>query len=1196
MSIISLGYKIEEEGGGFKRLYSQMDDVRGLAGQLTRAFGDARPAMQKIGSAALQINSVIASLDNARSALSALTGDYGSFSTAMRKANTMAGLSGDDFDALRDKVSSMSREVPVARDALASGLYQVVSNGVPRDNWLSFLEASARSSVGGMADLGQAVTVTSTIIKNYGLSWDAAASIQDKIQTTAKNGVTSFEQLAAALPRVTGQAAQLGVSVDELMAGFATLTGVSGNTAEVSTQLAAIFTALIKPSAEASKQAAAMGIAFDASAVRAAGGMRGFLEQLSASVSSFAQQTGQSEQELYARLFGSAESLRALGALTGELSGKFSENIDAMAGSAGTMDAAFAEMSQTGEAHAQSLRNQISAITDLAAEAISPVKPLLDQGAAFGQAALGAYALVKASRAAVVALVSLSGSLAKSRAVSVASALGARIYAQSQALVRSSSLAAAIGVRATTVAVTALYAAATLGASFLLSGLVAALSSLSAGADEASGSLKSVEDSARRSGSELGGYGENVTRVRMALEQHTASLRDIIKGHKDERAEVRALNKEYGDVFGRYNTAAKWMDVLTKKSATYCDQLLAQARAEAAVGKIVENEQDIRAERDKRREMQREGKAGHWEATTTQVNGSMGAMQLNNGGRRWVESAKFKESVAVERGYMAANAELRKVMEASNAESARLSAALGAGVKPSPATGGTPAKVGASAEDTRTELQRIEDQIRRNQEAYLTASDTARAALRAENADLQDKADWLRLLQKEATRPVVVRTVEDVEAQTGAGGELSTSGAVEAELQYQEARWQQASASERESIQRVIDKLKEQQAAMRAAAPEAAAPAPKAAAELGTLSELDAAIDYYREKMQTATASELSGLRETMAGYEQKRDALTGLADLADSGAELGRLQGLAPEKLQVELDLIGESAVEEKIRRLQRLLEDLPKLNLADTGAADEIGRQLSAWKQLAAQMRKAGKEGTKADTSFKGVWGSVKGLGGGIEGLSDALSGEKNAWETLCGVVDNALQIFESVQAIIGALNALTETGTEIEQASAAAKQLSGSASEQEAAKEVTAAATGVAAKAASTSATKADTGAKYTNAIAGAFSAHSWIPFVGVALALGMVAAMMATMSSAKSKKFAKGGVIYGPTLGLMGEYAGAGSNPEVVAPLDRLRSLLRPAGGGQVVGVDMRVRGSDLVAVMANHTRVSSKSGRRTGIQI
>lgn len=45
----------------------------------------------------------------------------------------------------------------MARDVLANGLYQVISNGVPENNWISYLEASSRSAVGGIADLGQVV-------------------------------------------------------------------------------------------------------------------------------------------------------------------------------------------------------------------------------------------------------------------------------------------------------------------------------------------------------------------------------------------------------------------------------------------------------------------------------------------------------------------------------------------------------------------------------------------------------------------------------------------------------------------------------------------------------------------------------------------------------------------------------------------------------------------------------------------------------------------------------------------------------------------------------------------------------------------------------------------------------------------------------------------------------------------------------
>ena len=61
-----------------------------------------------------------------------------------------------------------------------------------------------------------------------------------------------------------------------------------------------------------------------------------------------------------------------------------------------------------------------------------------------------------------------------------------------------------------------------------------------------------------------------------------------------------------------------------------------------------------------------------------------------------------------------------------------------------------------------------------------------------------------------------------------------------------------------------------------------------------------------------------------------------------------------------------------------------------------------------------------------------------------------------------------------------------------------------------------------------------------------------------------------------KFADGGIAYGPTVGLFGEYSGAANNPEVVAPLDRLRSLIEPSSG--VGEVTFRIEGRTLVGVL------------------
>lgn len=55
------------------------------------------------------------------------------------------------------------------------------------------------------------------------------------------------------------------------------------------------------------------------------------------------------------------------------------------------------------------------------------------------------------------------------------------------------------------------------------------------------------------------------------------------------------------------------------------------------------------------------------------------------------------------------------------------------------------------------------------------------------------------------------------------------------------------------------------------------------------------------------------------------------------------------------------------------------------------------------------------------------------------------------------------------------------------------------------------------------------------------------------------------------FADGGIVSGPTMGLVGEYPGAKTNPEVIAPLDKLRSMM----GGQNVVVTGRLSGRDIL---------------------
>ena len=55
------------------------------------------------------------------------------------------------------------------------------------------------------------------------------------------------------------------------------------------------------------------------------------------------------------------------------------------------------------------------------------------------------------------------------------------------------------------------------------------------------------------------------------------------------------------------------------------------------------------------------------------------------------------------------------------------------------------------------------------------------------------------------------------------------------------------------------------------------------------------------------------------------------------------------------------------------------------------------------------------------------------------------------------------------------------------------------------------------------------------------------------------------------FADGGIVSGPTMAMVGEYPGAKTNPEVIAPLDKLRSMI----AGQTIQVTGKISGRDIL---------------------
>ena len=233
------------------------------------------------------------------------------------------------------------------------------------------------------------------------------------------------------------------------------------------------------------------------------------------------------------------------------------------------------------------------------------------------------------------------------------------------------------------------------------------------------------------------------------------------------------------------------------------------------------------------------------------------------------------------------------------------------------------------------------------------------------------------------------------------------------------------------------------------------------------------------------------------------------------------------------------------------------------DSKRPDNLQPTQGARKLAEKNEERKGQKQAKFDMgTLQGGWGGIKSGVDAVQSLTDALKGNADAWTVLKTVIDSVFQIFQAVTSVIQMVTMFSNL-------------LSGSKNAE------------IAATVASTTATEADTKAKEANAAAGFFAAHAYIPFVGAEIAAGYVGLMKGVVAGVRA--FADGGIAYGPTLGLFGEYPGASNNPEVVAPLSKLRDLIGNTDTGSHGGVvEFRIKGRNLEGVLQKRNKLTART--------
>lgn len=335
--------KIGGLGGVFSSLKSP---ISSFTGSVTNSFGSIGSGLggllKMVGPAGFIVGGVTA----AAAAIGSALGPIRKFQTEMANVESL-GVS--NINSLKASVLSLSEEVSVPLSSLSKGLYDVVSAGVASGDQMTVLESSAKAAKAGLAQTSEALGLGSAVIKGYGKDWTEFNGVMDMAFKTVALGQTTFPQLAGSLGQVVPIAASLKIKTEELFGGFATLTGVTGNTSEVATQLRGVMQGLADPTEKMAQLATAAGYATVEQMV-AEKGLGGVMEMLGAV-------TGGSASEM-TQYFGSIEAVTAALALSGSQSDAFIEKTVSMKNATGEMTKAYDIQNATLDSQIDLLKNR----------------------------------------------------------------------------------------------------------------------------------------------------------------------------------------------------------------------------------------------------------------------------------------------------------------------------------------------------------------------------------------------------------------------------------------------------------------------------------------------------------------------------------------------------------------------------------------------------------------------------------------------------------------------------------------------------------------------------------------------------------------------------------------------------------------------------------------------------------------------
>ncbi len=305
--------------------------------RVERATDQLTKSMLTVRGAIASVSAVLATI-GASQLFSASMRASREFGKALAEVSTLLEGTAEEMAYLERQSRALSRQYGGTATQQAQAYYQAISAGAGSAVAATrILDTANRLAIGGVSDVTTGVDILTTAMNSYASAGLTASDASDTFFVGVRAGKTTVNELAGSLGNVIPLAASTGVSLQELVGATAALTTQGQSTSTAVTGLRQIIASVIQPTNEATEAAQALGVAFDARALREKGLQQFLQDVINAAGGS---------QEALGQLFGSVEALNAVLAFTGGAGSQFNTIMAEMEERTGATDAAFQKMAE----------------------------------------------------------------------------------------------------------------------------------------------------------------------------------------------------------------------------------------------------------------------------------------------------------------------------------------------------------------------------------------------------------------------------------------------------------------------------------------------------------------------------------------------------------------------------------------------------------------------------------------------------------------------------------------------------------------------------------------------------------------------------------------------------------------------------------------------------------------------------------